>query len=144
VSARWVIGCDGMHSRVRDDAKIALSGASYERSFVRTDVHVDWPLARDEVSLFFSPEGLVVVAPLPGGLHRIVATVDDAPEHPSVPYMQALLDDRAHAQSQRRIHDSVWTSRFRVHTASPRTRARGGSCCARMRPTFTVRPAARA
>jgi 2-polyprenyl-6-methoxyphenol hydroxylase-like FAD-dependent oxidoreductase len=115
VSARWVIGCDGMHSRVRDDAKIAFSGASYEQSFVLADVHVDWPLARDEVSLFFSPEGLVVVAPLPGDLHRIVATVDDAPEHPSVPYMQALLDERGPRAKPARIRDSVWTSRFRVH-----------------------------
>jgi len=84
VNARWVVGCDGMHSRVRDDAQIAFAGAAYEQSFVLADVHMDWPLARDEVSLFFSPAGLVVVAPLPGNRYRIVATVDEAPERPSV------------------------------------------------------------
>ena len=29
------------------------------------DVRMDWPLGRDEVSLFFSGPGMVVVAPLP-------------------------------------------------------------------------------
>ena len=115
VKARWVVGCDGMHSRVRDDAMIAFSGAAYDESFVLADVYMDWPLARDEVSLFFSPEGLVVVAPLPEGRYRIVATADDAPEHPSIPYLQALVDTRGPQAPPARIRDSVWTSRFRVH-----------------------------
>jgi len=115
VNARWVVGCDGMHSRVRDDAQIAFSGAAYDQSFVLADVHMDWPLAREEVSLFFSPEGLVVVAPLPKSRYRIVATADDAPEQPSVAYVQALLDARGPLATQAHIRDSVWTSRFRVH-----------------------------
>jgi 2-polyprenyl-6-methoxyphenol hydroxylase-like FAD-dependent oxidoreductase len=108
---------------VREDAGMAFSGASYDQSFVLADVYMDWPLARDEVSLFFSPEGLVVVAPLPEGRYRIVATVDDAPEHPSVAYIQTLLDARGPSVRPAHIRESVWTSRFRVHhrvAASPR------------------------
>jgi 2-polyprenyl-6-methoxyphenol hydroxylase-like FAD-dependent oxidoreductase len=123
VHARWVIGCDGMHSRVRDDAQIPFAGAAYGQSFVLADVCMDWPLARDEVSLFFSPEGLVVVAPLPQNRYRIVATVEDAPEHPSIEYMQGLLDARGPRRQPAHIHGSVWTSRFRVHhrvAGSPR------------------------
>jgi 2-polyprenyl-6-methoxyphenol hydroxylase-like FAD-dependent oxidoreductase len=62
---RWLVGCDGMHSRVREQSAIAFSGAEYEQSFVLADVHMDWPLGRDEVTLFYSPAGLAVVAPLP-------------------------------------------------------------------------------
>jgi 2-polyprenyl-6-methoxyphenol hydroxylase-like FAD-dependent oxidoreductase len=115
VSARWVVGCDGMHSRVRDDAGIAFAGAAYEQSFVLADVQMDWPLPRDEVSLFFSPEGLVVVAPLPENRYRIVATADTAPEQPSVAYVQALLDARGPLATKAHIRDSTWTSRFHVH-----------------------------
>jgi len=115
VNARWVVGCDGMHSRVREEAAIAFSGEAYEQSFVLADVCMDWPLVRDEVSLFFSPEGLVVVAPLPQDRYRIVATADDAPEHPSVAYMQALVDARGPHASPAHIREGVWTSRFRVH-----------------------------
>jgi FAD binding domain len=89
VAARWVIGCDGMHSQVREAAGIAFNGAAYEQGFILADVHMDWPLGRGEVSLFFSPAGLVVVAPLPKDRFRVVATVDDPPEVPSVPYVQA-------------------------------------------------------
>jgi 2-polyprenyl-6-methoxyphenol hydroxylase-like FAD-dependent oxidoreductase len=115
VSAHWVVGCDGMHSRVRDDARIAFSGAAYDQSFVLADVHMDWPLADDEVNLFFSPEGLAVVAPLPERRYRIVATAADAPEHPSMAYVQALLDVRGPRRKQAHVRDIVWASRFRVH-----------------------------
>jgi 2-polyprenyl-6-methoxyphenol hydroxylase-like FAD-dependent oxidoreductase len=60
VRARWLIGADGMHSAVRERMNIAFAGAPYEQSFVLADVRMDWPLSRDEVSLFYSPEGLVV------------------------------------------------------------------------------------
>jgi 2-polyprenyl-6-methoxyphenol hydroxylase-like FAD-dependent oxidoreductase len=115
VTARWLVGCDGMHSRVRDDADIAFAGGAYDQSFVLADVHMEWPLARDEVSLFFSPDGLVVVAPLPENQYRIVATADDAPEQPSVAYVQALLDARGPDATRAHIRDTVWASRFRVH-----------------------------
>jgi 2-polyprenyl-6-methoxyphenol hydroxylase-like FAD-dependent oxidoreductase len=114
VEARWVIGCDGMHSQVRESAGIAFNGAAYQQGFILADVHMDWPLGRGEVSLFFSPAGLVVVAPLPNDRFRVVATVDDPPEQPSIPYVQALLDARG-PKTLSHIRDSVWSARFKVH-----------------------------
>lgn len=76
---------------------------------------MQWQLRADEVMLFVSPEGLVVVAPLPGGRHRIVATVDEAPEHPGIADVQGLLDARGPETGSARIHEIVWSSRFRVH-----------------------------
>jgi len=113
--ARYVVGTDGMHSVVRDQAGIGFIGGAYEESFVLADVQMSWPLPDDEVALFFSPEGLVVVAPLPEGRHRIVATSDPAPEHPDVTFMQGLLDTRGPVSDGGRIHGMVWSSRFRVH-----------------------------
>jgi 2-polyprenyl-6-methoxyphenol hydroxylase-like FAD-dependent oxidoreductase len=65
-----------MHSRVSQQSGIAFSGGEYEESFVLADVRMEWPLSRDEVTLFYSPKGLVVVAPLPERF-RIVATVEE-------------------------------------------------------------------
>ena len=115
VKAQWLIGCDGMHSAVREQSGIAFAGAAYEQEFVLADVHMDWPLDREEVTLFYSPEGLVVVAPLPDEHFRIVASVDDAPETPSVTYMQSLLDRRGPSARPGHIRDVVWGSRFRIH-----------------------------
>jgi len=118
VRAGWLVGCDGMHSRVREQAGIAFEGAPYEESFVLADVHMSWPLSRSEVSLFLSPAGLVVVAPLPGERFRIVATTArdvPAPRQPSAAYMQSMLDERGPSARRGQIQDVVWSSRFRVH-----------------------------
>jgi 2-polyprenyl-6-methoxyphenol hydroxylase-like FAD-dependent oxidoreductase len=115
IAAQWVIGGDGMHSLVRQAAGIAFVGATYGETFVLADVHLDRSPAPDEVSLFFAPAGLVVVAPLPSGTYRIVATMDEAPEKPGVADVQALLDTRGPRLRPTRVLDVVWSSRFRLH-----------------------------
>src|SRR4029453_4386959 len=114
VRARYIVGADGMHSTVRERAHIGFSGDKYEQSFVLADLHMDWPLSREEVMLFFSPEGLVVVAPLPDGSFRLVATVDDAPEHPGMSDVQQLLKTRGPGSGGVHVNDIIWSSRFRL------------------------------
>ena len=113
--ARYVVGADGMHSTVRESAAIAFTGGSYGESFVLADVRLSGGVPSSEVILYFSPEGMVVVAPLPNGLHRIVATVDEAPEQPSAAYVQALLDARGPERERAVVQEVSWGSRFRVH-----------------------------
>jgi 2-polyprenyl-6-methoxyphenol hydroxylase-like FAD-dependent oxidoreductase len=115
VRASYVVGADGMHSAVRDQTGIGFAGDAYGESFVLADVHLDWEFDEREVMLYFAPAGLVVVAPLPGGRHRIVATVDVAPEQPDRDHIQALLDARGPQKRPARVKDVVWSSRFRVH-----------------------------
>jgi 2-polyprenyl-6-methoxyphenol hydroxylase-like FAD-dependent oxidoreductase len=112
--ARYVVGADGMHSIVRKTAGIGFSGSSYEDSFVLADVEMQWSHGRDEVKLFFSPQGLVVVAPLPGGAFRIVATLADAPERPDIAHIQALLDARGPRSGTTTVTKVRWSSRFRL------------------------------
>jgi len=115
VSARYVVGADGGHSFVRQAADIPFEGDAYARSFILADVVMDWPLDPLEVTLFFSGQGLVVVAPLPEGHHRIVATVDEAPMHPGREEVQALLDTRGPQSRRASVREVVWSSRFHVH-----------------------------
>lgn len=115
VRALYVVGADGMHSAVRDQTGIGFAGDTYDQSFVLADVHLDWEFDESEVMLYFAPAGLMVVAPLPGGRHRIVATADVAPEHPDRDHIQALLDARGPQKRAARVKDVVWSSRFRVH-----------------------------
>jgi 2-polyprenyl-6-methoxyphenol hydroxylase-like FAD-dependent oxidoreductase len=115
IRARYVVGADGMHSTVRDRAGIAFRGGSYGESFVLADVRLTGGVPHDEVILYFSPAGMVVVAPLPDGLHRIVATVDAAPEQPDAAFVQALLDARGPERERAVVEALRWSSRFRVH-----------------------------
>ncbi|GAA4349578.1 NAD(P)/FAD-dependent oxidoreductase [Variovorax defluvii] len=113
--ARYVVGADGMHSTVREQAGIGFAGGSYAESFILADVRLTGGVPRDEVILYFSPAGMVVVAPLPDGAHRIVATVADAPERPGMACLQALLDARGPAREGAVVRELLWSSRFRVH-----------------------------
>ena len=113
--ARYAVGADGMHSTVRERAGIGFTGDAYDESFVLADVRLTGGVPSDEVILYFSPAGLVVVAPLPDGVHRIVATVDDAPEQPDIAFVQALLDARGPKAERAVVQEVMWGSRFRVH-----------------------------
>jgi 2-polyprenyl-6-methoxyphenol hydroxylase-like FAD-dependent oxidoreductase len=113
--ARYLVGADGMNSTIRERVGIGFHGGSYDESFSLADVRMTGAVPSDEVILYFSPTGLIVVAPLPGGVHRIVATVDSAPEHPDVGYVQALLDARGPERERAIVKEVVWGSRFRVH-----------------------------
>ena len=115
IRARYLIGADGMHSTVRDQAGIAFSGGTYGESFALADVRLSGGVPADEVILYFSPAGLVVVAPLPDGLYRIVATVDEAPHQPDIDFVQSLLDERGPVAKPATVEEVVWGSRFRVH-----------------------------
>ncbi|MDF2989726.1 MAG: 2-polyprenyl-6-methoxyphenol hydroxylase [Microbacterium sp.] len=112
VTPRFVIGADGSRSRVREQRGISFEGSEYRASFVLADVSMAWSLAPDEVQLFLAKQGLVVVAPLPGGRHRIVATMDDAPAEPTMADVQRLLDERGPGDAL--VQSVVWSSRFRV------------------------------
>jgi len=115
IEARYVVGGDGMNSLVRKSAGIGFKGEAYGQSFVLADIFMTWPFQAKEVSLYFSPGGLMVVAPLPDGSFRIVAAVDDAPETPSAADIQRLLDSRGPSGGGAKVNQLVWGSRFRVH-----------------------------
>ncbi len=113
ISAAWVVGCDGAHSVVRTQAGIAFEGGSYDETFVLADVRMDWGLPRDEVNLFFSAEGLVVVAPLPDDRYRIVATIDEAPERIDREVVQSIVDGRG-PTARASVTEVVWSSSFHL------------------------------
>jgi 2-polyprenyl-6-methoxyphenol hydroxylase-like FAD-dependent oxidoreductase len=115
IRARYVVGADGIHSTVREQAGIGFEGGVYEESFALADVRLRGEAPVDEVILFWAKAGLTVVAPLPGDIYRIVAPVADAPEEPSASFIQQVLDDRGLGAGRMVVTDVIWGSRFRIH-----------------------------
>ena len=115
IRARYVVGADGIHSTVREQAGVGFHGGAYEESFVLADVNLRGEAPVEEVILFWATAGLTVVAPLPNGTYRIVAPVVDAPENPSVEFIQGVLDERGLGAGRMVVTDVVWGSRFRIH-----------------------------
>ena len=112
VRAKWLVGCDGIHSTVRRAAGIGFEGGNYDENFVLADVEMETPLGRDAMDLFFSPEGLVLIVPLPHDRYRVIATVPEAPSAPSMDDMQKILDARGPQQQKCRVTGIVWSSRY--------------------------------
>jgi 2-polyprenyl-6-methoxyphenol hydroxylase-like FAD-dependent oxidoreductase len=82
IKAQYVVAADGMNSKIRELAGLGHDGNALSLSFTLADVRVEGGLPADQVLLFFSAPGMLVVAPLPDGSFRLVAEVDDAPEQP--------------------------------------------------------------
>lgn len=115
IRARFIVGVDGMRSTVREQAGIGFAGGEFAESFTLADVRVRGDAPDDEVLLFYAKAGLTVVAPLPGGIHRIVAPTTDSPEAPSIEFLQQLLDTRGFGKGRTIVTDVIWGSRFRIH-----------------------------
>ena len=113
INARLIVGADGENSFVRATAGIPYPGGTYG-SFMLADVHMDWPIATSEVSLFFAAEGTLVVAPMSRARFRVVAQLPDAPADPGVADVQHVIDSRGPRRGAR-VHEVIWGSRFKVH-----------------------------
>jgi 2-polyprenyl-6-methoxyphenol hydroxylase-like FAD-dependent oxidoreductase len=117
IRARYLIGADGMHSLVREQAGIGFPARTDAESFSLADVRLSGGVPDDEVVFYFSSAGMLVVVPLPDGQHRLVAAVDEAPEHPDAAFAQRLLDTRGPRRDRAVVREVLWGSRFRVHHA---------------------------
>jgi 2-polyprenyl-6-methoxyphenol hydroxylase-like FAD-dependent oxidoreductase len=115
IRARYAVGADGIHSTVREQAGIGFQGGLYDESFALADVRLTGEAPVDEVILFWAKAGLTVVAPLPGGIFRIVAPVADPPDQPSAQFVQQILDSRGPGAGRMVVTDVIWGTRFRIH-----------------------------
>lgn len=113
IRARYVVGADGEKSTVRAAAGIPFPGDTYG-SFLLADVRMEWPIPHDEVSLFFSQGGTLVVAPMSRDRYRVVAQRQTAPSDPGIADVQAVIDARGPRRGAR-VTDVLWGSRFQVH-----------------------------
>ncbi len=114
IKAQYVVAADGMNSTIRELAGLKMPGNTLQLSFSLVDVRVEG-LPAEEVSLSFATAGLLVIAPLPDGSVRLVASVDAAPEHPDMAYAQQLLTARGPKKNSPKVTEVIWGSRFRIH-----------------------------
>lgn len=119
VEASWVIGAGGAHSVTRESMAETLVGTTYPGTSLVADGVVTCGLPRDGSALIASPEGYVLLVPLPGG--RWLTFVGDLDEDEA----QSLAGDRARdvvaGAIGRRVEqgidvkDIAWAAPFRMH-----------------------------
>ncbi|MFD9125938.1 FAD-dependent monooxygenase [Kitasatospora sp. NPDC059571] len=137
VRCRYLVGCDGAHSRVRKALGLAFEGGAFTEQYMLGDVELDWdlPAGYGVRSMRRAEDGttedLMVCIPLPGEQrYRISASVapdllepaddtDDAVAHgleggraPELRHIQAVLDRLAPGPAT--ASALRWSSVFRI------------------------------
>ena len=117
--AKWLVGCDGVHSAVRTLLQLPFEGKDYPDQFVQADVYLDGDLPEGLMTLWLNDQGLLAAIPFrEPGLWRIAAQIfpdaDGNVPRASVELFQRLLAERA-ADTTTKILEPVWLSNFVVH-----------------------------
>ncbi|MCC9738852.1 FAD-dependent monooxygenase [Streptomyces sp. MNU89] len=115
VRARWVIGCDGGRSRVREAAGLRLDRSDAGAVFVLADVLTTADLTEDEGHVFLGPEGLLLIVPMPEPRRwRVIAHVPEVREEERLTLDAPFLDEliRSRAGIAFGSHGVTWQSRF--------------------------------
>ncbi|MGC3863074.1 FAD-dependent monooxygenase [Micromonospora chersina] len=118
VSARYVVGCDGAHSAVRQFARIGFEGAAYPQTFVLADLEVDG-VEPGAAHAFLAGRGLMFLFPLgrPATWRMVAMRPSNDATPPTAPVHLAELQTLAdtYAGGALRLHDPVWATNFRLH-----------------------------
>jgi 2-polyprenyl-6-methoxyphenol hydroxylase-like FAD-dependent oxidoreductase len=126
ISAGYVVGCDGAHSRVRHQLGVAFEGQPYPQDWLLADVALDGVGAPDAVHLFFRPDGVPLTC-IPMGGHRwrlVMANAGDGGGRaPSFDDIQDAAARRAPWPIE--VSDPVWLGSFRCQLRSVSTYRRG-------------------
>jgi 2-polyprenyl-6-methoxyphenol hydroxylase-like FAD-dependent oxidoreductase len=111
ILARWIVGCGGYHSPVRDAVGIAMEGHDIEDPWAVFDVSLAGRSEDFETTLVYLEETMVILTPLPGRRFRVYTrptddTVDFVAEAAAV--LARYLPDQEFAEIEN-------PTRFRCH-----------------------------
>lgn len=116
IRARYVIGCDGLHSEIRTSAGIEFTGEQGAQHNALADIRATGLDGPPTVRFTFSPHGMLLLSPLPSGLLRVVATVHEPAPSYDRDAVQRLLDERGPTDTPLRVDEVVQSSPYRVST----------------------------
>jgi len=126
MNARYVVGCDGAHSRVRHELGLAFDGQPYPQDWLLADVTLHGAGVDDAVHLFFRPEGTPLTC-IPMGGDRWRVMIPNAGERgrraPTFEEIQDLVRQRAPWPIE--VSDPVWLASFRCQLRSTTTYRHG-------------------
>jgi 2-polyprenyl-6-methoxyphenol hydroxylase-like FAD-dependent oxidoreductase len=126
ITAGYVVGCDGAHSRVRHELGLPFRGHPYPQDWLLADVRLDWDRPEDKVHAFFRADATPLIAfPMREHRWRLVVPLagDRAPGPPDLAEIQRLADERAPEPVA--VSDPTWLASFHCHRRSTDTYRHG-------------------
>jgi hypothetical protein len=121
-----LFGCDGVHSRVRNELGLPFEGQPYAQDWLLADVALDGAGSDDAVHLFFRPNGMPLTC-IPMGGHRWRVVMPNAGDRAGAPptfeEIQEIVAQRAPRPIT--ISDPNWLSCFRCQLRATTSYRRG-------------------
>ena len=108
-----VIDAGGAHSITRHSMSELLEGTTYQGHFLVADIAMQAPVPRGQSSFFCGPNGLMLLAPLPGGRWLTFQDLEETVQEVSAEDVVARTEARIGGRS--RPTDVTWASPFRMH-----------------------------
>src|SRR5918998_4340216 len=108
-----VIGAGGAHSVTRHSMSEHLEGTTYQGHFLVADIAMQAPVPRDQGNFFCGPNGLMLLAPLPGGRWLTFQDLEETAQ--TVSAEEVITRTEARIEGRSRPTDVAWISPFRMH-----------------------------
>jgi 6-methylpretetramide 4-monooxygenase / 4-hydroxy-6-methylpretetramide 12a-monooxygenase len=108
-----VIGAGGAGSVTRHSMSEPLEGVTYQGHFLVADIAMQAPIPRDESIVVCGPDGLLLLAPLPGGHWISFQDLEEAVQTVSAEDVVARIEVRLGGKS--RPTDVTWFALFRMY-----------------------------
>jgi 2-polyprenyl-6-methoxyphenol hydroxylase-like FAD-dependent oxidoreductase len=127
VTARWVAGCDGAHSAVRELNRIPYPGAPYQHVFYVADTVVTGSMVPDEVNAYLWRDGFHLFFPMRGKDHwRVVGILPQVlRDKPDVGFDDVVPSIAGEAGMDLAFTACSWFSTYRIsHRSAERFRDR--------------------
>jgi 2-polyprenyl-6-methoxyphenol hydroxylase-like FAD-dependent oxidoreductase len=128
IEAKFLVGCDGATSIVRDGLGLGFEGSTFERLFYVADVEIDWKFGHDALMVCLAQSTITAFFPLPGNNRfRIVGTFPAGHEkdEKDILYEEIERQIKADTELQLNIRNVNWFSAYKVHTRHVSRFARG-------------------
>lgn len=108
-----IVGAGGAHSVTRHSMSEPLEGNTYHGNFLVADIAMPAPIPRDEAGVICGPDGLLLLAPLPGGRWISFQDLEDNVDAVTAEEVAARVEVRLGGKY--RPTDVAWFSPFRMH-----------------------------
>ncbi len=114
--ARYLAGCDGAHSAVREQQAVGFPGGTYSHLFYVADIDARGPATNGELHVDLDEADLLAVFPMKGAGHvRLVGTVRDDAARAGGELSFADVGQRVIHQLGLTVETINWFSPYRVH-----------------------------
>jgi 2-polyprenyl-6-methoxyphenol hydroxylase-like FAD-dependent oxidoreductase len=124
--ARYLAGCDGARSRVREVLGVGFPGGTYSHVFFVADLDATGPVMNGELHIALDESELLGVFPLRGGrTARVIGTVRTLDEHDGSELGWNDVAPRSLARLGIEVERVNWFSTYRVHHRVAGAFARG-------------------